>query len=95
MCRAEALSLSGVSHTQEEKLVSQAFQGNGYPKGLIHKHTCPQPDQRTPRDCETRGSVTLPYISGLSESIRRVLVPPSHPDYIPSLQDPEAGACAP
>ena len=55
--------------------MSQALQGNGYPKGFIHKHTGPQPDRRTPRDCETRGSVTLPYISGLSESIRRVLVP--------------------
>ena len=75
MCRAEALSSSGVSRAQEEKLVSQALQGNGYPKGFIHKHTCPQPDQRTPRDQVARGSVTLPYISGLSESIRRVLAP--------------------
>ena len=41
MCRAEALSSSGVSRAQEEKLVSQALQGNGYPKGFIHKHTCP------------------------------------------------------
>ena len=75
MCRAEALSSSGVSRVQVEKLVSQALQGNGYPKGFIHKHTCPQPDQRTPRDQVVRGSVTLPYISGLSESIRRVLAP--------------------
>ena len=40
MCRAEALSSSGVSRAQEEKLVPQALQGNGYPKGFIHKHTC-------------------------------------------------------
>jgi len=38
MCRAEHLSSSGVSRVQEEKLVSQALQGNGYPKGFIHKH---------------------------------------------------------
>ena len=94
-CRAEAFSSSGVSRVQEEKLVSQALQGNGYPKGFIHKRTCPQPDQRTPRDQVAGGSVTLPYIRGLSESIRRVLGPPSHPGYLPSLQDPEAGACAP
>ena len=75
MCRAEALCSPGVSRAQEEKLESQALQGNGYPKGFIHKHTCPQPDRRTPRDYETRGSVTLPYISGLSESIHRVLAP--------------------
>ena len=66
MCRAEALSSSGVSHPHEEKLVSQALQRNGYPKGFIHKHTCPQPDRRTPRDQVTHGSVTLLYISGLS-----------------------------
>ena len=41
----------------------------------VHKHTCPQPDQRTPGDQVARGSVTLPYISGLSESIHRVLAP--------------------
>ena len=70
-----ALSSTGVSRVQEEKLVSQALQGNGYPKGFIHKHTCPQSDQRTPRDQMARRSVTLSYISGLSESIRRVLPP--------------------
>ena len=75
MCRAEALSSSRVSCAQEEKLVSQALQGNGYPKGIIHKHSCPQPDRRTPRDQVTRGSVTLPYISGLSKSIHRFLAP--------------------
>ena len=77
MCRAEALSSSGVivSRAQEEKLVSQALQGNGYPKGFIHKHTCPQPDRWTPHNQVTRGSVTLSYISGLSKSIRRVLAP--------------------
>ena len=44
MCRAESLSLSGVSRAQKEKLVFQPLQGNGYHKGFIHKHTCPQPD---------------------------------------------------
>ena len=75
MCRAKALSSSGVSRAQEEKIVLQALQENGYPKGFVHKHTGPQPDRRTLRDCETRGSVTLPYIIRLSECIRRVLAP--------------------
>ena len=75
MCRAEALSSSGVSRAQEEKLVSQALQGNGYPKGFIRKHTCRQPDQQTPRDQVASGSVTLPHICRLSESICRVLHP--------------------
>ena len=60
---------------REAGVPSQALQGNGYPKGFIHKHTCPQPDQWTPHDQVARGSVTVPYISGLSESIRRVLAP--------------------
>ena len=41
MCRAEALSSSGVSRAQEEKIVSQALQENGHSKGFIHKHTSP------------------------------------------------------
>ena len=57
------------------ELVFQALQGNGYSKGFLHKHTCSQPDQRTPRNQLTHGSVTLPYISGLFESIYRVLAP--------------------
>lgn len=75
MCRAEALSSSGVSRSQQEKHVTQALQRNGYPKGFIHRHTCPQPDRRDPCDRETRVSLTLPYLNGLSESIRRVLAP--------------------
>ena len=73
MCRAEALSSSGLSCSQEEKHVTHALQKNGYPKGFIQKHTCPQPDRRSPCDCETRASLTLPYFSGLSETIHRVL----------------------
>ena len=60
------------SFVQKEKLVSQALQGNG-PKGFIQRYTCPQPDWQTLRDRETHGSVTLPYISGLSKSICTVL----------------------
>ena len=58
-----------------KKIVSQALQENGHSKGFIHKHTGPQPDRWTLRDCETSESVTLPYIIRLSESIRRVLPP--------------------
>ena len=73
MCRAEALSSSGVSRSQEEKHVTQALQRNGYPKSFIQKHTCPQPDRGSPCDRDVRASLTLPYFGGLSESIRRVL----------------------
>ena len=75
MCRAEALSSSGVSRSQEEKHVTQALQRNGYLKSFIRKHTYPQPDRRSPCDREARASLTLPYFGGLSESICRVLAP--------------------
>ena len=55
--------------------MSQALQGNGFPKGLIQKYTCSQPDKRTPRDQVPHESVTLPYISGLFKCICRVLAP--------------------
>ena len=70
MCTAEALSLLGASPAEEEKLVSQDLQGNGYPKGFIQKHTYLQ---KTPCDNETRGSVTLAYISELAKSIHKAL----------------------
>ena len=75
MCRAEALSSSGVSRTQEEKHVTQALRRNGYPVGFIQKNTCSQPSQMIQSDPEVRASLTLPYFNGLSESIRRVLAP--------------------
>ena len=75
MCRAEALSSSGVSRSQEEKNVTQALQRNGYLKSFIQKHTCSQPDRGSSCDHDVCASLTLPYFSGLSESIRRVLAP--------------------
>ena len=59
-----------------EKKVTEALRGNGYPSGFIHKHSgnrtsrLTEDDQRPPRT-----SLTLPYISGLSETVRRVLKP--------------------
>ena len=75
MCRAEGLSSSAVSRVAEEKHVVEALQRNGYPKGFIHKQTRPRTDQASQKDNETRANLTLPYISGLSESIRRILSP--------------------
>ena len=59
--------------------------------GFIHKHTCPQPDQRTPRDQVTRGSVDCPNPSVGSW--------PRLPSRLPSVQelvhpkDPVPGNC--
>ena len=76
MCRASALSSNGVERVAEEKKVMEALRDNGYPSGFVHRHS----DNMAPRRREDdqglpRTSLTLPYISGLSETVRRVLRP--------------------
>ena len=61
------------SYASTYSMLKCSYTFNGYPKGFIHKHTCPQHDWRMPRDQVTRGPVTLPCISGLFEFIRMVL----------------------
>ena len=75
MCRAEGLSSSAVSRVEEEKHVVEALHKSGYPKGFIRKQSCLSADMASQQDSETRTTLTLPYISGLSESIRRILSP--------------------
>ena len=75
MTRAEALPSSGVERAQEEKEVATALKENGYPSGFIHRHSCPLRPRPPADDMRPRTSVTLPYIGGLSEAIRRILRP--------------------
>ena len=76
MHRASTLS-SNMERVVEEKKVMEALRDNGYPSGFIHRHS----DKRTSRQTEDeqprlpRSSLTLPYICGLSEAVRRVLRP--------------------
>ena len=72
MSRAETLSSSGVSRAQEEERTQQSLQKNGYPVVFIMRHSLPQPVPRN-EEQTARASVTIPYIHGLSQSIRRVL----------------------
>ena len=54
--------------------VQQSLQKNGYPAAFITRHSLPQPVPRN-EEQTARASVTIPYIHGLSKSIRRVLSP--------------------
>ena len=72
MGRAETLSSSGVSRVQEKKRIQDSLWRNGYPTAFITKHTLLQQGQWSEEQA-TRASVTIPYIHGLSQSIRRVL----------------------
>ena len=60
---------------EEEKHVVEALQRNGYPKGFIQRQTGLRAGRAAQQDSETRMTLTLPYIGGLSESIRQILSP--------------------
>ena len=52
-----------------------ALKENGYPSSFVYKHSCPgrpRPDRVEQRP---KATLILPYISNLSEAIRRVLTP--------------------
>ena len=51
------------------------LQRNGFPKGFIQKQTCRRADRDSMQDSETHATLTLPYVSGLSESIRQIFSP--------------------
>ena len=74
--RARTLSSSLVEQKEEELVVSRALRLNGYPRQLIARHSrqlSPQNQLNRSTERETVASITLPYIRGVSEHIRRVL----------------------
>ena len=72
MSRANTLSSSGVQGAEEEKIVDN-LKENGYPFRFICKHLCPTRHKQGVDDKRPRTAVTLPYINGLSEAVRRIL----------------------
>ena len=84
MSRASALSSNGVERVAEEKRIVDALKENGYPLSLIHRYS----GSRTSRPVKDhqrppRTSLTLPYIGGLSKTIRRILGPLDSTDPVP------------
>lgn len=82
MAVVRTLFFSGVTWAQNEEWVQQSLWKNGYPAAFISRHSLPQPVQQSEEQA-TRVTVTIPYIHGLSQSIRRVL---SHSDIIFTFQ---------
>ena len=72
MIRADYLSSTSVEQTEEEKRVTGALRGNGY---FIRKHTIPRRRRERVENKRPKTTFTLPYISGLSETIRCILNP--------------------
>ena len=75
MTRAKTLSSSGVERVQEEKQIVEALQENDYPPSFVHKYLHPRRPRREMDDQRPRTTLTLPYIAGLSEAVRRILAP--------------------
>ena len=73
--RARTLSSSLVEQKREEIIVNQDLRLNGYPGHLVKRHReihlLNQPEKPTEKN--TIASIALPYISGVTENIRRIL----------------------
>ena len=72
--RANSLTSTMLQRMDEESHLSRKLKTNGYPQRFIRKQ---QGDKRTSKPDEPRkepkASITLPYVQGLSEPIRRML----------------------
>ena len=74
--RAGSHSSSRSASCMELDRVSSALKLNGYPRHLLSRHTSPSvPPVSSNNQPEWKSTVVLPYIQGLSESVRRILVP--------------------
>ena len=68
------MSSSLVEQKEEEMIVNQALRLIGYPRWLITRHSRQQSSQnQLNRSRDTVAHITLPYIQGVFEHIRRVL----------------------
>ena len=75
--RANSLSSTMLQRTEEESHLTGKLKMNGYPRRLIHsqKWSAPAPKKHPseePRK-EPKATVTLPYVQGLSEPLKRML----------------------
>ena len=72
--RARSLCSNADDLHREETHVVKALKMNGYPQAVIDGRR-PHGQRPTPESEPPKASVVLPYIRGLSESIRRILTP--------------------
>ena len=71
LCRAKSHSSDKQSEIAEVDHVTKALKHNGYPRWILCRS---QPLNTKPAvDRQWRGTVVLPYVRGLSESVRRIL----------------------
>jgi len=73
--RVEAIRLTVTTKDQETKHIKHALTTNGYPEVVIQHHSRSATHTRPAADQPRAPGVTLPYIRGLSETVRRILTP--------------------
>ena len=71
--RAESLSSTSIEEATEEVHITKALQANGYPTTLIMKNRTSRPLVTGIPTKKPSAKVTLPYVQGQSEAIRRIL----------------------
>ena len=73
--RVNTLLTNAEHQNKERQHINEALRRNGYPQSFLKKHTkVKQQEQRTnDNDVEWKGFATLPYVSGVTERIERVL----------------------
>jgi hypothetical protein len=75
MNRAATLSSTPSERTREEKKITEALKANGYTAAFIRRHAKATVESETVDNRTPKVFVTLPYIKGLSECVRRILTP--------------------
>ena len=67
--------LPAVGEQLRKRRVVEALKKNGYPTGFIHRYSNVEPGRESASRSRPKTSLTVPYISGLSETLRRILLP--------------------
>lgn len=73
MSRASVLSSNCVECVAEEKITVDTLKENGYLLRFIYRHSHCSNVPRPMEEWCSRISLTIPYISGIYETIRRIL----------------------
>ena len=73
--RAEAISSSVVHKDSEIRHVRRALGTNGYPRGVVERYSGTTRAAHEDNQMTRGPPITLPYVRGISEAVRRILRP--------------------
>ena len=73
--RAEGITLNNSNLGKERKHLCRVLNMNGYPRRFISSATAPPTQRQGQQDQTPKATITIPYVAGVSEEIRRVCRP--------------------